>query len=278
MYYKIGTLAKRFGITTQALRFYEEQGFLVSTREESSSTRRYQTRNLKWLSSIRRYHDLGFGMEEIQELFSCEEPDQIKNMVIEKEKALQKEIDAMEKRKVALQQHQTDLNKIKDLLYQCVEESSPCLWLLIDQIGQKLDDSKEMEQVTQVWLQNLMYVYSASVVSADAILEADEDMERKSGYCIEERMGSQLNLPMQGKVMRVQYKNCIHTVTKLCEDAPLMEHVKIYTEKHHLQIAGDAVGRCLVKVGESHCQDGQIMPKAVYYEYWIPVQEMEERS
>lgn len=77
MYYKIGTLAKRFGITTQAIRFYEKQGLLFSRFEEDSNTRRYHTRNIKWLSSIRRYHEMGFGMKEIQQLFLCEKPEEL---------------------------------------------------------------------------------------------------------------------------------------------------------------------------------------------------------
>ena len=95
MYYKIGTLAKRFGITTQALRFYEAQGFLAPDREHLSTTRRYHARNLKWLTSIRRYHDLGFGVEEIQQLFFCDEPEQLKRRMEKKEIEVLAEVAAL---------------------------------------------------------------------------------------------------------------------------------------------------------------------------------------
>ena len=81
MYYKIGTLAKRFGITTQAIRFYEKQGLLFSRFEEDSNTRRYHTRNIKWLSSIRRYHEMGFGMKEIQQLFGTIKAQTLSNQI-----------------------------------------------------------------------------------------------------------------------------------------------------------------------------------------------------
>lgn len=64
MYHKIGTLAKRFGITPQALRFYEGNGLLAPDHPPESGERRYQASRFKNLYSIRRYHDLGYSQEE----------------------------------------------------------------------------------------------------------------------------------------------------------------------------------------------------------------------
>ena len=272
MYYKIGTLAKRFGITTQALRFYETQGFLTPAREELSATRRYQTRNLKWLTSIRRYHELGFGTEEIQQLFACEEPEELRRRLRKKEQETQAELMKVEKRLEALKRQQRDMERIHGLLYHCEISSSPHLWLLIDQTGQRLDESKEMERLTQAWMQELAFVYSASVVSREAIMGDDKEMERKSGFCIEEETAKWLALPEGEKVERLFYERCIHTVTRLAEGESLMGHVASYARENGWELAGDAVGRCLVKVGEYACQTKAVQPKAVYYEYWIPVQ------
>ena len=48
MYYKIGTLAKRFGVTPQALRFYERHGLLLPARESEGGDRRYECGTMKW--------------------------------------------------------------------------------------------------------------------------------------------------------------------------------------------------------------------------------------
>lgn len=272
MYYKIGTLAKRFGITTQALRFYEAQGFLTPVREETSTTRRYQARNLKWLSSIRRYHELGFGMEEIQKLFFCEEPGQLKKRMEEKELETIQEIQALEKRLKALRQQQDDMARIDVLLHRCELEASSCLWVLIDQEGQTLDESKDVEKITQAWMKELAFVYSASIVPGEAVARDDRMYERKSGFCIEAPMAQELKLPDGEGVKKIQYDCCIHTITKLSEEESFMGHVVKYAEDNHLKITGDAIGRCLIKVGESNCQKKEIIPKAVYYEYWIPVE------
>lgn len=273
MYYKIGTLAKRFGITTQALRFYEARGFLTPAREKQSTTRRYQTRNLKWLTSIRRYHELGFGTEEISQLFACEEPEELKMRLAKKEQETREALLAMEKRLEALKKQQEDLERIDGLLYRCEIGASPRLWLLVDQVGQRLDESKEMERLTQAWIQELAFVYSASVVPRKAVIGDDKEMERKSGFCIEEETARRLNLPEGEMVEKLFYECCIHTVTKLSEEESLMGHVAAYARDNGWEITGDAVGRCLVKVGEHACQNQAVQPKAVYYEYWAPVRQ-----
>lgn len=276
MYYKIGTLAKRFGITTQALRFYEAQGFLAPDREHLSTTRRYHARNLKWLTSIRRYHDLGFGVEEIQQLFFCDEPEQLKRRMEKKEIEVLAEVAALEKRLEALRQQRADLERIGSLLHRCEITASPRLWILIDQIGQNLDESKEISDLIQAWMKELPFVYSASVVPRKAVVRDSKHMDRKSGFCVEEDMAIRLSLAEGEKVEKIDYKHSIHTITRLSEEEPLMEHVLNYAEENGLEITGDAVGRCLVKTGEHGCQDKQIKPKAVYYEYWIPIKSRED--
>ena len=271
MYYKIGTLAKRFGITTQALRFYEAQGFLAPDREQMSTTRRYHTRNLKWLTSIRRYHDLGFGMEEIQKLFFCDEPGQLRDRMEEKEREVLAEIAALKKRLKALQRQEADLERIESLLYQCEISPSPRLWIVIDQIGQYLDESKSTEALIQNWMKELAFVYSASIIPHEAVIQDNKLADRKSGFCIEEDMAGKLLLDDGEGVEIICYEHSIHTITKLSAEGSLMNHVLSYAIEKGLEITGDAVGRCLVKTGEHSCQDGQITPKAVYYEYWIPI-------
>ncbi|MCD8083640.1 MAG: MerR family transcriptional regulator [Clostridiales bacterium] len=274
MYYKISTLANKFGITPQALRFYEKKGFLVPDRN-NSSTRRYQARNLKWLCSIRRYHDLGFGIDEIQDLFEFQEVNELRTAMAEKEAQLCAQIQSIEKQIVALQQQQKDMERAERMLYECRLEESPHLALLINQDGQVLDETPETENLVREWMGELAYVYSASVVRKDAILRDDRTMPRQSGFCVEKKQADQLGLFLEPPAQSVFYPACIHTVTRLTDDHSLLGHVLPFARKQNLEITGDAVGRCLVKTGESNCRGGhdRIKPSAVYYEYWIPVRE-----
>ena len=278
MYYKIGTLAKRFGITTQAIRFYEKQGLLFSHFEEDSTTRRYHTRNLKWLSSIRRYHEMGFGMKEIQQLFLCEQPEELGAQMDAHEKKLLAEIAEREKMLAAVRRQKRDIARIEELAGRCVMEPSPALWLLIDQEGQHLDESASVSGVWENWIRELAHVYSAVVVDAEAIYRGSELEGRKSGYMVEEDVAKALGLAHNECVQRVQYDLCIHTIAKkekIYKDNEL-RYIPRFAQENGFTLAGQAIARCLCKVGEVNCQDAQVIPSAIYYEYWIPVRKCEK--
>ena len=275
MFYKIGTLAKRFGITTQAIRFYEKQGLLVSQYEDST-TRRYHIRNLKWLSSIRRYHEMGFGMKEIQKLFLCETPEAIKAQMDMHEEKLLAEIRERERMLAAVHRQKDDIERIERMLHTCILEPSPILWLLIDQEGQHLDEAEEIKDVWENWIRELAFVYSAIIVDPEAIVTNSELSGRRSGYCVDESIALKLNLKRNDRVKRFDHPLCIHTITQKAKGnkGNELHYILDYMNAHGLAFDGDAVGRCLCKVGEVNCQDDQVIPSAIYYEYWIPVKKV----
>lgn len=64
--YNIGELSREFGVTTRAVRFYEDEGLLSPTRD---GTRRiFSTRDYTRLKLILRGKRLAFTLREIREL------------------------------------------------------------------------------------------------------------------------------------------------------------------------------------------------------------------
>ena len=64
--YSIGDLSREFGVTTRAIRFYEDQGLLSPTR--NGQNRIYRPRDRVRLKLILRGKRLGFPLKEIREL------------------------------------------------------------------------------------------------------------------------------------------------------------------------------------------------------------------
>lgn len=275
MYYKIGSLAKRFGITPQALRFYEQHGLLVPERQQDGTARRYQARNLKWLYSIRRYHELGFSLDETLALFSCETPEALGRMVAEKQAETERELESLTRRLKALQRQEADLALISRLLYRCERSVMPQLWLLVDQTGQHIDFSQSLQREVQDWMRCLPWVYAASVVESSALFDPEQIGTRKSGFCVEASVASKIGLSPGAHAVSLGGGPAIHTVTVLCQqnDVPraLFQHALSFAEEQGLTICGDIVGRCLAKTGESHCRE-DLCPQSVYYEYWLPIE------
>ena len=66
--FQIGELAKRCGVTTDTLRFYEKNGLIQPFGRSESGYRLYSEENQKQVGFILRAKDLGLSLEEIREL------------------------------------------------------------------------------------------------------------------------------------------------------------------------------------------------------------------
>jgi len=64
----IGELAKRTGVSTRTIRYYEELGILPRPERTEGGTRRYPREYIFFVEGARTLKDLGFGLEEIAEL------------------------------------------------------------------------------------------------------------------------------------------------------------------------------------------------------------------
>ncbi|MBR5231548.1 MAG: MerR family transcriptional regulator [Clostridia bacterium] len=66
--YKIGEVARLLGTTTQALRFYEQEGIIVPEKTENG-TRTYSEADIIRLMAFKRYQLLEFSVQDVAEYF-----------------------------------------------------------------------------------------------------------------------------------------------------------------------------------------------------------------
>lgn len=69
---QIGEVAKKTGLTVDAIRFYERSGLLTCPARTQGGYRVYQEREVADLEFIQRAQLLGFSLNEIRELFSIQ--------------------------------------------------------------------------------------------------------------------------------------------------------------------------------------------------------------
>ncbi|MGH3369255.1 MAG: redox-sensitive transcriptional activator SoxR [Nocardioidaceae bacterium] len=62
----IGAMAERTGVAPSALRFYEDQGLIASTRSDGGQ-RRYQRSTIRRVSFIRVAQQVGLSLDEIRD-------------------------------------------------------------------------------------------------------------------------------------------------------------------------------------------------------------------
>lgn len=67
---QIGIVAKKVGLSVDAIRFYERNALLARPARTQGGFRRYGERDVETLAFIRRVQDLGFKLSEIRGLLS----------------------------------------------------------------------------------------------------------------------------------------------------------------------------------------------------------------
>ena len=71
-YLRIGEMAKRYGVTLRALRFYEDKGLLSPRRE--GATRLYSRRDRARLKLILLGRKVGFSLRDVKQLIDLYDP------------------------------------------------------------------------------------------------------------------------------------------------------------------------------------------------------------
>jgi Hg(II)-responsive transcriptional regulator len=65
---RTGQVAKAAGVNVETLRYYERRGILAEPKRRSSGYREYPPETVDLIRFVKRAQELGFGLEQIQEL------------------------------------------------------------------------------------------------------------------------------------------------------------------------------------------------------------------
>ena len=109
--FTIGELARDFGVTLRALRFYENKGLLSPQRE--GLNRLYSRRDRSRLALILKGKKLGFTLAEIQQMIAAEEGGRADpaTLNLSREKCLE-QIELLERQKAELDEGLVELTRI----------------------------------------------------------------------------------------------------------------------------------------------------------------------
>ncbi len=134
--YRIGDLARRFGITPRTVRYYEELGLLDAHDRGDGEHRRYGDRDVVRLKRVQQLKDYGLALAEIAELFELARLDRSGDAVRKRlaEKYRERLADALKKREQLdryvddLSWHIEQLDKVTDF-FGCPGAACPgCPW------------------------------------------------------------------------------------------------------------------------------------------------------
>lgn len=86
---KIGEAARRTGLSSQTIRYYEDIGLLVRAKREGNGYREYREQDLESLRFLQRARATGFSVEECRQLLGLyldqeRHSSHVKGLVLEK--------------------------------------------------------------------------------------------------------------------------------------------------------------------------------------------------
>ncbi|MBJ8053554.1 MerR family transcriptional regulator [Bacillus cereus] len=92
--YKIGEVGKEFGVSIDALRFYEKKGFLKPQKDKDTRVRFYTYEDFGVFLAIKSFRQMGFHINEIGSIFNGLEFDDIvkkcNEKIVEKNEAIKR--------------------------------------------------------------------------------------------------------------------------------------------------------------------------------------------
>lgn len=114
-YFRIGEMAKSFGVTLRALRFYEDKGLLNPKRD--GSTRLYTRRDRTRLKLILLGRKVGFSLREVKQMIDLYDPagTNLKQLRLALEKS-EKQLVRLQKQRAAIDEAIGDLTQAMNIV------------------------------------------------------------------------------------------------------------------------------------------------------------------
>jgi DNA-binding transcriptional MerR regulator len=119
--FTIGDLAREFGVTLRALRFYEDKGLLTPQRE--GLNRLYSRRDRARLKLILMGKRVGFSLVEIKEMLDLYDlkDGQVTQLKVAQDK-FKSQLDALQRQKDEVERAITELSRTLDIVSGMIED------------------------------------------------------------------------------------------------------------------------------------------------------------
>ncbi len=266
MRYKIGDVAKILGISPDLLRYYEKKGVVKPVKDQNNDYRYYEPWDINFLIDCLWYKNFGFGIEQVAQIVSRSDYDNLLAMMSEKKTEIEYSIRWKELQLRRLREALTEIQRARGLLGKCDLVYSPEIVRYLNRHNFIYDNSKELQALSHQWLQYMPLIHRCFEIG-------QEDLENKTdnyawGFSLNMDYVRELNVPVKPPVKHLPAEPSIHSIFKSAgKDAFTPRHLKFimdYARENGLSVAGNARGNLICSVLEEEKLTG-------YFEVWLPI-------
>ncbi len=166
----IGEIAKQFGLSTQAIRYYEKLGLIESPRRSDKGYRLYSSITVERLQLIQYAQKLGLSLNQIKELL---EFDNLQDSTIALNKMVENHLQHLEQQLKQIELTTKELSKRQQQLNQLIANEGTCKYRTVDScllhLFRDIEASLSVDNQIANKAQQLLELYSTGERNFQAI-------------------------------------------------------------------------------------------------------------
>ncbi|QQO09027.1 MerR family transcriptional regulator [Breznakiella homolactica] len=278
--YTIKEAASLFGMSPEALRFYEREGVFRPLRDEENGYRYFDKFTVFRLGNCKRLRSLNFSMQEINLSLKNDTLDSFIPKLKEKQKALAEKIDWDRKVEAFIAEYADTLVNIPAQLDTFRIETSPELLYLLHHEDDSFFSGAKIRTILPQWIDKMPLVRIFSLVPRSSLTDPEKGFIRQGGYAIRRADAESLAVPADTSLVKtIPSRSCIRTILAVENSGPSLsrrfDKALEYMAENSLVLDGDPWGFQLFVTYRRHNDPGGNTGEkeigTVYYEYFLPI-------
>lgn len=249
--YLIGEVSKLFNITRDTLLHYDKIGLLSPKKDDKNGYRYYNIEDLNYLTDIIFYKSLNLSLKDIHKAIKDSSPEEILDLIKEKEIYIKKELDKIKKvqqrlesMKISVEECINDSKKIELVK----DEKESYFFLEITKENKFNDFIDIIEKIQNINQYTFDYVEFSFLIDEGVLFDKDADKKIKWGLTITENIDKIKNNINSKSIEFVSEEKYMYTVIALNNNdyENWIDYVRNIVKENNIDVAGPILGQMLL--------------------------------
>lgn len=249
--YLIGEVSKLFNITRDTLLHYDKIGLLSPKKDDKNGYRYYNIEDLNYLTDIIFYKSLNLSLKDIHKAIKDSSPEEILDLIKEKEIYIKKELDKIKKvqqrlesMKISVEECINDSKKIELVK----DEKESYFFLEITKENKFNDFIDIIEKIQNINQYTFDYVEFSFLIDEGVLFDKDADKKIKWGLTITENIDEIKNNIDSKSIEFVSEEKYMYTVIALNNNdyENWIDYVRNIVKENNIDVAGPILGQMLL--------------------------------
>ena len=245
MFYKIGQVAKIFGLSPNTLRHYEKLGMIHPQVDPETNFRYYEPKDIVWLLLCKGFYSMGFSIKETVELAYHMDYQKALDCLSSRRDSLHQELEALTACCQRMDRVCQNWESSRAMVGRCQVTFRPAYWKLDLFNGRDAFSSGESSRLVQQWLDHMPHVRAVCSFPLSCLRHPDTGTGQW-GIGVLQAMAERLGIPDTHIVRHLPSSTCVTTAFYADINRPVrvrdFSYALDYISRHKYRVCGEALG------------------------------------